>query len=236
MENTRRIAVYSRVSTEKQDAENQLQQLRNFAGQQGWNIVVEFVDVVTGGTSDRPQFQSMFESAERQEFDLLLFWSLDRLSRQGVLETLQHLNRLTEAGVAYRSFTEQYLDSCGLFKDAIISIMATLAKQEKIRISERTKAGLAIARARGSQLGRRELELNETQLRSLAQQGKSSREIARQLNVSQRTIRRRRTNLQSGAVVRVINLPSAPPANTMGHCYVTDPETGMELCRKNRRY
>src|SRR6267378_6497774 len=202
MENTMRIAVYSRVSTEKQDAENQLQQLRNFAGQQGWNIVVEFVDVVTGGTSDRPQFQLMFEAAERKEFDLLLFWSLDRLSREGVLPTLQHLNRLTESGVSYRSFTEQYLDSCGLFKDAIISIMSTLAKQEKIRISERTKAGLAIARARGSQLGRRELELNETQLRSLAQQGKSSREIARQLNVSQRTVRRRRTNLQSGAVVR----------------------------------
>src|SRR6267378_576102 len=191
MENTMRIAVYSRVSTEKQDAENQLQQLRNFAGQQGWNIVVEFVDVVTGGTSDRPQFQLMFEAAERKEFDLLLFWSLDRLSREGVLPTLQHLNRLTESGVSYRSFTEQYLDSCGLFKDAIISIMSTLAKQEKIRISERTKAGLAIAKSRGVKLGGSETKVDAIQLRTLAQQGKSSREIARQLNVSQRTIRRR---------------------------------------------
>lgn len=53
--------------------------------------------------------------------------SLDRLSREGVLETLQHLNRLTSYGVGYRSFTEQYFDSCGIFKDAVIAIIATVA-------------------------------------------------------------------------------------------------------------
>jgi len=53
-----------------------------------------------------------------RKFDVLLFWSLDQLSREGVLETLQHLNRLTSHGVNYRSFTEQYFDSCGIFKDA----------------------------------------------------------------------------------------------------------------------
>jgi len=45
---------------------------------------------------------------------VLLFWSLDRLSREGVLETLTHLQRLTGCGVAWRSFTEQYLDSTGI--------------------------------------------------------------------------------------------------------------------------
>ena len=55
---------------------------------------------------------------------VLLFWALDRLSREGVLETLQHLNRLTSYGVRYRSFTEQYFDSCGIFRDAVIAIIA----------------------------------------------------------------------------------------------------------------
>ncbi|HXW56452.1 MAG TPA: hypothetical protein VEJ67_11930 [Candidatus Cybelea sp.] len=44
----------------------------------------------------------------------LLFWALDRLSREGVLGTLRHLNRLTSYGVGYRSFTEQYFRDCAL--------------------------------------------------------------------------------------------------------------------------
>jgi len=46
----------------------------------------------------------------------------------------------------YRSFTEQYLDSCGIFKDAVLNILATIAKQERIRLSERTIAGLEKAK------------------------------------------------------------------------------------------
>lgn len=151
------IALYARISTNDkgQDSDNQLLQLRTFAALQGWKIIHEYVDEgISGSTDIRPAFQEMFHAAERREFDLLLFWSLDRLSRQGVLETLQHLQRLTSAGVAYRSYTEQYLDSCGLFKDAIISIMATLAKQEKLRISERTKVGMSVAASKGQHCGR----------------------------------------------------------------------------------
>jgi DNA invertase Pin-like site-specific DNA recombinase len=51
---------------------------------------------------------------------VVLFWSLDRFSRKGVRETLNHLERLNSYGVNYRSFTEQYLDSCGIFKDAVL--------------------------------------------------------------------------------------------------------------------
>jgi DNA invertase Pin-like site-specific DNA recombinase len=53
---------------------------------------------------------------------------------------------LTGAGVGYRSFTEPYFDSCGIFNDAAISILATIAKQERIRLSQRVRAGLARAR------------------------------------------------------------------------------------------
>jgi DNA invertase Pin-like site-specific DNA recombinase len=73
---------------------------------------------------------------------VLLFWSLARLSREGVLETLQHLQRLTSYGIAWRSFTEQYLDSTGIFREAVIGILAAIAKQERVRPAERT-LGLA---------------------------------------------------------------------------------------------
>src|SRR5215469_16691820 len=108
-----RVAVYARVSTKDrgQDAGNLLVQLREFASKQAWSVVAEYVDEESGAKGDRYEFQQMFQDAHRRKFDLLLFWSLDRLSREGVLETLQHLNRLTSYGVGYKSFTEQYLDS-----------------------------------------------------------------------------------------------------------------------------
>jgi len=77
----------------------------------------------------------MFTAASKRQFDVLLFWALDRLSREGCLETLQHLQRLTSHGVAWRSFTEQYLDSTGVFREAVISILAAVAKQERVRLS-----------------------------------------------------------------------------------------------------
>jgi DNA invertase Pin-like site-specific DNA recombinase len=119
-----------------------------------------------------------------EKFDVLLFWSLDRLSREGVLETLQHLNRLTSYGVNYRSFTEQYFDSCGILKDAFISILATIAKQERIRISERVEAGLAQAKAKGRRLGRPAVEVDAAKVQAMRREGRSFEEIGEALGVS----------------------------------------------------
>jgi DNA invertase Pin-like site-specific DNA recombinase len=187
-----RVAIYARVSTKDkgQDTENQLVQLRAFATTQGWTVYREFVDHESGGKSDRAEFQAMFVDASQRKFDLLLFWALDRLSREGVLETLQHLNRLTSYGIGFRSFAEQYFDSCGVFKDAVIAIMATLAKQERLRLSERTKAGLAQARVRGRILGRPRLNIKAGEIARLRATGLSLRAIARELRISEGSVRR----------------------------------------------
>jgi DNA invertase Pin-like site-specific DNA recombinase len=187
-----KISLYARVSTKDkgQETENQLVQLREFAAKQGWQITREYIDRETGGTSDRAQFQAMFADASRGKFDLVVFWSLDRLSREGVLETLQHLNRLTACGVGYKSFTEQYLDSCGIFKDAVIGILAVIAKQERVRLSERTKAGLAIARSKGRRIGRPRLKVHSSQVAQLRSSGLSLRAIGRSLGISEGSVRR----------------------------------------------
>jgi DNA invertase Pin-like site-specific DNA recombinase len=76
------VGIYARVSPDKQDNGNQLEQLREFAARQGWAIPVEYVDTVTGsGRKTRPQFERMLLAASQRQFDLLLFWALDRLSR-----------------------------------------------------------------------------------------------------------------------------------------------------------
>lgn len=187
-----KVAIYARVSTKDkgQDTENQSAQLREFAAKQGWSVFAEYVDHESGAKNDRAEFQRMFMDASRRKFDLLLFWSLDRLSREGVLETLQHLNRLAGNGIGYKSFTEQYFDSCGIFKDAVISILATIAKQERVRLSERTKAGLAIARSKGRQIGRPRLKVQAADIARLKAQGHSLRAIGRRLRISEGSVRR----------------------------------------------
>jgi DNA invertase Pin-like site-specific DNA recombinase len=190
-ENTR-VALYGRVSTKDkgQEVENQLRQLREFAAAQGWTVYREYVDHETGKNDDRAEFQAMFREASRRKFDVLLFWALDRLSREGVLETLQHLNRLTSYGVGYRSFTEQYFDSCGIFKDAVIAIIATVAKQERVRISQRVKAGLETARAKGKCIGRPRIAADGRQVASLRIAGRSWSEICKQTGLSKGTAQR----------------------------------------------
>jgi DNA invertase Pin-like site-specific DNA recombinase len=186
-----KIAIYSRVSTTRQDNENQLVDLHGFAAKQNWQPYDDYVDCESGSKSNRVEFQRMFADASKRKFDLVLFWALDRLSREGVWETLQHLRRLESYGVGFRSYTEPYFDSCGVFKDAVIAIMATLAKQERIRRSERTKAGLAIARAKGKTLGRpRILRATPQDVQRLRAAGRSYRATARELGISLRSAQR----------------------------------------------
>jgi DNA invertase Pin-like site-specific DNA recombinase len=189
-----RVALYARVSTKdgRQDTENQLIALREYCQKQGWEIAGEYVDHETGGTSKRPQFQRMFGDARARKFDLVLFWSLDRLSREGVSATLGHLERLTSYGVGWRSHTEEYLDSCGIFRDAVLAILAVIAKQERIRRSERAAAAIVRLRRQGrtEHLGRPRLVLDRAKAKKLHTQGWSVRKIAAELGVSAATAHR----------------------------------------------
>jgi DNA invertase Pin-like site-specific DNA recombinase len=187
-----RVAIYARVSTKDkgQEVENQLRQLREFTALQGWSVIREYFDHETGSTNDRAEFQAMFRDASQRKFDVLLFWALDRLSREGVLETLQHLNRLTACGVGYRSFTEQYFDSCGVFKDAVIAIIATVAKQERVRISQRVRAGLDVARVKGTRLGRPRVAVDVARIAKLRAQGRSWRNRTEELGIGKGTAQR----------------------------------------------
>jgi DNA invertase Pin-like site-specific DNA recombinase len=192
MSQIHRVTLYARVSTRDkgQDVRNQLTQLREFCAQQKWAIVHEYVDQASGKTGDRPQFKALMDAASRREFDLVLFWSLDRFSREGVLATLQYLQRLTSYGVGWRSFTEQYLDSCGVFRDAVLSILATIAQQERVRISERVTAGLARARKQGRVGGRPRIVVDRKRIAELRAAGKTRPEIAVELGMSTRTVSR----------------------------------------------
>src|SRR5580704_11715416 len=96
----KQAGIYVRVSTSKQDNENQLGQLRKFAADQNWQIAIEFIDTATGsGKKARPQFEACMLAASQHKFDILLFWSRDRLSREGIVKTISYLEQLQGWGV-----------------------------------------------------------------------------------------------------------------------------------------
>ena len=148
-------AIYVRVSTSKQDVENQLLQLRPYCDKAGYTIYQEYIDIVSGAEDNRPAFNQLFKDAHQRKFDVLVFWALDRFSRSGIYFTIQKLQELKNTGVDWDSYQEQYLRTIGPFGDAVMGIMATLAKIERERLSERTKAGLARKMAMGWMPGRK---------------------------------------------------------------------------------
>jgi len=185
-----RVALYVRVSSKQhQNVDNQLSVLREFCGSSGWKIVGEYIDRASGSTTKRKGFERMMEGAYQRKFDILLFWSLDRFSREGVQKTMQHLQFLEGNGVHFKSYTERYIDSTGIFKDVIISLLATLARQERIRLSERVRAGLERAKKEGRIGGRPTIDKGKVaNIRKLKEQGLSDRKIGKQLGISPRTV------------------------------------------------
>lgn len=174
----------------QQDPEVQLLQLRKFAKTQGWKIVEEYVDEESGAKADRPAFKKMFGAAAKHDFDVLLFWSLDRFSREGIVPVLTSLKRLSDYGVKYRSFQEPYIDTTHEWGDLIAAFAAKLAELERKRIRARVIAGLEKARASGKELGRRRLVVDRTKVWSLRDQGKSIREISALMKYSHGTVQR----------------------------------------------
>ena len=188
MKTQTKCLLYARCSTRDQELENQLAQLRDYAAKQGWLVVEEVVDVCSGGKSvdERSGLTKVFDLGRRRKFDLLLFWALDRFSREGSRKTISYLSVLDDCGVDWHSYSEPYISSLGLFKDAIIAILSALAKQERIRISERTKAGLErTKKVNGTRLGRPWTPAERIQrAKELRSQGMTYKAMAAELGIS----------------------------------------------------
>ena len=149
-----KTAIYVRVSTNKQEEENQILQLREYAKKEKWEIHKEYVDIISGKENSRPEFDKLFLDAHKRLFDIVLFWDLSRFSRAGTLFTLQKLQELKNSGIDWISYQEPYIRSIGQFSDVIVSLLSTIAKIEREKISQRTKAGLERLKAQGKILGR----------------------------------------------------------------------------------
>lgn len=189
-----RIAIYARVSTDDkgQDPENQLTQLRAWCASGGHEIVREYVEHESGrkGTSKRKALAALFDDASKRKFGLVLFWALDRFSREGMVPTIVHLQRLQSYGVAFHSYTEPHLATDNeLVRDVVLAVLASLAKAEGLKVSERTKAGMARARAQGKRIGRPVLShALRQQIAERLSAGETRYRVAKDLGIDPHTV------------------------------------------------
>lgn len=191
-----KAAIYARVSRDEQEIRNQLEQLRSYAISRHNLTAVEYLDHETGKHANRPAFQDLFGAASRHEFSLVIVWALDRFTREGVSETFQHIAKLKSYGVEFESYTEPHFRTTGPFGELMIAMSAWIAKQERARISERTKAGLATARRQGKELGRPKRVFDRWQAVVLRNEGLSWSEIATRLKVPASTLRKACASLE----------------------------------------
>jgi DNA invertase Pin-like site-specific DNA recombinase len=117
------------------------------------------------------------------------FWALDRFSREGMAQTIMHLQRLSSYGVAFHSYTEAHLATDNeLVRNILLALLSSLAKVEAQKISERTRAGMSRARAKGVKIGRPKLGLELRQkIAQRAAKGETPYAIAKALGIDGHT-------------------------------------------------
>ncbi len=188
-----RIAIYARVSTadKGQDVDNQLLQLRVWCANSGHTITREYVEHESGrkGAEKRKEFAALFEDAAKRKFDCVLFWALDKFSREGMVQMIVHLQRLASFGISFHSYTEPHLSTDNeLVRNILLALLSSLAKVEAQKIGERTKAGMARAKAKGVKMGRPRLGIELRQkIAERAAKGETSYAIAKSLGIDRHT-------------------------------------------------
>jgi DNA invertase Pin-like site-specific DNA recombinase len=106
----KRVALYARTSLgadRGQNPETQLVALRASADRLGVEVVSEYVDQASGTRADRAGLRTLLEAAHRREFDGLLIWALDRLSREGIGAMVAYLEKFKTAGVVVKSHQDR---------------------------------------------------------------------------------------------------------------------------------
>lgn len=185
----KRVALYARVSTDKQTCENQLNELRSIAERMQYIVVDEFIDEgISGATSSRPSLDALMKSATQRRFDMVMCWSIDRLGRslQNLIEILNELQSLK----VDLFFMQQGMDTSTSAGRMMFSIFGALAEFERNLIRERVIAGQQRAISQGVKMGR-PTKMNDgmkNAIKLLRERGIGIKQIARELKIGVGTV------------------------------------------------
>ena len=188
----KRVAIYLRVSTSKQDTDNQRRELEAVAQRSGWQVVKVYEDAgISGakGREQRPGLDAMMKAVNAKEFDMVASWSVDRLGRS-LTDLLSILQGLHDKGVGL-FLHQQGLDTTTSAGKAMFQMLGVFAEFERGIIRERVNAGLARAKANGVKLGRRRVKPSvEAQIVALRDKGYGILKIGRTLGVGTSVVQR----------------------------------------------
>jgi len=188
----KRVAIYLRVSTSKQETSNQRRELEAVAARSGWQIVKVFQDAgISGakGRDKRPGLDALLKAVNGKEFDMVAAWSVDRLGRS-LTDLLGILQALHDKGVDL-FLHQQGLDTSTSAGRAMFQMLGVFAEFERGIIRERVNAGLARARANGTKLGRRPVKpVVEARIRQLRARGDGILKIGKKLGIGTSVVQR----------------------------------------------
>jgi DNA invertase Pin-like site-specific DNA recombinase len=188
----KRVAIYLRVSTSKQDTDNQRRELEVAAARSNWHVVKIYEDAgISGakGRDKRPGLDAMLKAVNAKEFDMVVTWSVDRLGRSltDLLGILQGLHDKDVDLFLHR----QGLDTSTTAGKAMFQMLGVFAEFERGIIRERINAGLARAKAKGMKLGRRPVKASiEARIRELKAEGMGILKIGRTIGVGTSVVQR----------------------------------------------
>jgi DNA invertase Pin-like site-specific DNA recombinase len=188
----KRVAIYLRVSTSKQETSNQRLELEAVAARSGWQVVKVFEDAgISGskGRDKRPGLDAMMKAVNAKEFDMVAAWSVDRLGRS-LTDLLAILQGLQDKGIDL-FLHQQGLDTSTTAGKAMFQMLGVFAEFERGIIRERVNAGLARAKAKGTKLGRRRVRPSvEARILELRAEGHGIHRIRKTLGLGTSVVQR----------------------------------------------
>ena len=174
---------YARVSTDDQHTENQIAQLKKAGCERIYK------ETASGGRWDRPELQACLQHLRKG--DVLVVWKLDRLSRS-LSDLLRILKKVDDEGAGFQSLTEN-VDTTTSAGRLMMNMLGSFSQFERDMIRERTKLGLARARAAGRKGGGKHILSDKRQaevIRQITSGEKTQADAARDERVSKATISR----------------------------------------------
>ena len=179
-----RVVKYQRVSTSKQDYENQTNSLDKQIELLGWDCVGEYKEVVSGVKDSRPQLQKMIEDARLRKFDRVIVFALDRLGRK-IVQVVNTIHSLEECGV-HLFIVKESVDTSNSQGKIFANFISIFSQLERDMMISRQKEAIDRIRSKGGKWGKGKLISQEQRdsIVALRTQGLSYRGICKEVDVS----------------------------------------------------